>query len=122
MIGHAPRSGSITPPTKLIPAITPMTTRKPVPLSERCGVNSAENSAGSAFGASGALLSLIGQLYRQDGAQDDPEAKKEIAEIRQAETLVGGGGRRGVPPLQEGEPGADDGTQIDQSLHAPGRG
>ena len=47
------------PAMKLSPAIRPMTTRKPVLLSERCGVSSAENSAGSASGGLRALLSLM---------------------------------------------------------------
>src|SRR5689334_17612802 len=121
MIGHAPSNKNITPPTKLSPAMTLMTTRKPVAFSDRCGVNSAENSVGSgARGASGALLSLMRRLYRLHGAQDDPIGEKEIAEP-QAETLVSGRSRGGVPPSQEGEPSADDGTQFDQSVHAAGR-
>src|SRR3954447_14959768 len=122
MIGQAPRARNSTPPAKLIPAITPITTRKPVPLSERCGVSSAENSAGSVCGASGALLSLMRRLYRHDGPQDDPGTEKEIAEIRQAEALERGRSRGGVPPLQEGEPGAHHGTQLPQSVYAAGRG
>src|ERR1051325_5591858 len=111
-----------TPPAKLSPAISPITTRKPVLPSERCGVNSAENSVGSAgCGASGALLSLMRRLYRHDGAQDDPGGEKEIAETRQAEAMVPGGSRGSVPPVQEGEPRADHGTQFDQSLHVAGR-
>src|SRR3954447_14337900 len=99
MIGQAPRARNSTPPAKLIPAITPMTTRKPVPLSERCGVSSAENNVGSAGReASGALLSCISRLYRQHGAQDDPGGEKEIAEIRQAEAVVHGRGRGSVSP------------------------
>src|SRR4029079_3123140 len=123
MIGHAPIARNSTPPTKLIPAITPITTRKPVPLSDRCGVTSAENSVGSpALGASGALLSLMRRLYRLDGAQDDPGTEKEIAEIRQAEAMVSGRSRGGIPPFQEGEPCADHGTPVGQSLHPAGRG
>src|SRR3954468_2804023 len=102
--GHAPIARNSTPPAKLIPAITPMTTRKPVPLNERCGVSSAENSVGSAAsGPAGALLSSMSRLYRHDGAQDDPNAQKEIAEIRQAEAVVHGRGRGSVSPFQEGK-------------------
>src|SRR3954447_20692807 len=122
MIGHAPKSKNITPPAKLIPAMTPMTASKPVPLSERCGVNSAENRAGSLCGASGALLSLIGRLYRVDGAQDDPVTEKEIAEIRQAEAVVRSRSRGGVPPFQEGQTRADHRTQLDQPLYVVDRG
>src|SRR4051794_16161125 len=97
--GHAPIARNSAPPTKLIPAITPMTTRKPVLLNERCGVSSAENNVGSAGReASGALLSSISRLYRQDGAQDDPGGQKEIAGIRQAEAVVHGRGRGSVSP------------------------
>src|SRR3954469_17178781 len=121
--GHAPMARNSTPATKLIPAITPMTTRKPVLLNERWGVSSAENSVGSATsGASGALLSSISRLYRHHGAQGDPGGQKEIAKIRQAEAVVHGRGRGSVSPLQEGEPGTDHGTQLDQPLHAAGRG
>src|SRR5437868_3776541 len=88
--GQAPAMKNTTPPTKLIPAISPMTTKKPVPLSERCGVSSAENSGGSAAStaprAISALLSLMQSLYRLHGAQDDPQADKENGQkARQAE-------------------------------------
>src|SRR5690242_8667951 len=123
MIGHAPSRRNMTPPAKLRPAIIPITMRKPFPFSERCGVSSAENNVGSpARGASGALLSLIGQLYRDDGTQDDPGCQKEIAESRQAEAVVTRRSRGGLPPLQKGEPRADHGTQRDQSVYAPRRG
>ena len=98
-----------------------MTTRKPVLLSDRCGVSSAENSAGSGCGALRSLLSLIARLYRLHGAQDDPGTEKEIAEARQAEALDRGRSRGSLSSFQEGEPRADHGTQLDQSLHPAGR-
>ena len=56
------------PAMKLSPAIRPMTTRKPVLLSERCGVSSAENSGGSALrgleGVALAHLSIIPASWR----------------------------------------------------------
>src|SRR4051812_20756774 len=97
-----------TPPMKLMPATRPITTKNPTLLSDRCGVSSAEKSAGSGeAGAVGALLSLIAALYRLDGTQDDPQSCKDNAsetqEVRQAQAMEPGRSGRGVPPLQEGE-------------------
>src|SRR5437762_9123813 len=95
-----------TPPTKLMPAISPITTKKPALLSERCGVSSAEKSMGSGLaGAVGALLSLISALYRLDGTQDDPPenqdcGKENRQEVRKTQALDAGRGRGGVPPVQ----------------------
>src|SRR4051794_41070555 len=109
-----------TPPTKLMPAIRPITMKKPALLSERCGVSSAEKSVGSASsGAVGALLSLMQSLYRLHGAQDDPQAGKEnggeTEEVRQAQAMDRCRNRRGVPPLQKGEPRAQDRACAHQS-------
>src|SRR5687768_1062508 len=46
-----------------MPAITAISTRKPMPGSDRCGVSSAENSVGSAGTAAWALLSLMRLHY-----------------------------------------------------------
>src|SRR5947207_9285234 len=107
MTGQAPTKKNTTPPTKLMPAIRPITTKNPTLLSERCGVSSAEKSMGSGLAAAvGALLSLMRPLYRLDGTQDDPQESQEIrqAEGWSTEAMDAGRGRGGVPPLQKGEP------------------
>src|ERR1044071_7958333 len=102
-----------------------ISTTEPALPSERCGVSSAQNSVGSASGAVWALLSVMrSSLYRRHGPQDDPPSRKEASresKAREAQAVDRRGGRGGVPPLQEGEPGADHGTSVGQSLHAAGR-
>src|SRR4051794_37361137 len=111
---------------KLMPATRPITTKNPTLLSDRCGVSSAEKSAGSgAAGAVEALLSFIAALYRLDGKQDDPQGCKdgagETQKIRQAKAMDPGRSGRGVPPLQKGKSRAQDRACAHQPVHAAGR-
>src|SRR5215510_8097353 len=57
--GQAPIIKNTMPAMKLITHTKPISTRKPVRLSERCGVNSAENNSGCGTSGSNALLLAV---------------------------------------------------------------
>src|SRR5829696_5904364 len=61
--GQAPISQNATPATKLTAPMKIISTRKPVRLSERCGVTRAENSVGWSSGGSKSLPAVIAYQY-----------------------------------------------------------
>jgi len=63
--GQAPINRNAIPATKLTALKNSITSRKPVRLSERCGVNSAENNSGSGGSGSKSLPAVIGCQYIQ---------------------------------------------------------
>src|ERR1700722_8709622 len=60
--GHAPISRNATPAAKLTTLTKAITTRKPVRLSERCGVSRAENNSASPLGSK-SLPAVIAYQY-----------------------------------------------------------
>src|SRR6266852_4703303 len=77
--GHAPSNRNAVPATKLMPPTAAMTIRNPARLRERCGVTTAEKSAGSAGwnSAVGPLRDVIEVHYRSNmGRRANPTATK----------------------------------------------
>src|SRR6201747_3216697 len=61
--GQAPISQNARPAAKLTTLRNPISTRKPVRFSERCGVSSAENNFGSACSGSKSLPAVMTCQY-----------------------------------------------------------
>src|SRR5262249_48321406 len=62
--GHAPARRNVVPSARLAPPATSINTKKPLRVSERCGVSTAEKIAGSRVGSlSGAIELTIPELW-----------------------------------------------------------
>ena len=76
--GQAPIIRNTMPAAKLIAQTKPISTRKPVRLSERCGVSSAENNSGCGASCSNALLpAVMACQYTRDHGQNHPQGEIE---------------------------------------------
>ena len=71
--GQAPIIRNTMPAAKLTPPTVTIRMRKPVALSERCGVNTAENSVGSPARSLSSVMA--DSVYEDDGPQDDPQER-----------------------------------------------
>src|ERR1700754_909694 len=83
--GHAPISRNTGPAAKLNAQINPISTIKPVRLSERCGVSSAENSSGCGCGSKSLpavmtcqYIRIMAKIIRKVPPKSKPGAPKRI--------------------------------------------
>src|SRR5213083_719461 len=98
------------PATKLTTPINVISTKKPVRLSERCGVTRAENSVGWSSAGSKSLPAVIAYQYIPI-----------MAKISKAKTLDTSRGPRGVQPVSQSQSGAEGRARASQPLYAAGR-
>src|ERR1700761_9577019 len=80
--GQAPMIRKATPAAKLIAVRNAITSMKPVRLSERCGVNSAENSTGSGASGSKPLPAVMTYQYIPSMAKIIRAQRAKKAQVR----------------------------------------
>src|ERR1700761_6722400 len=80
--GHAPIIRNATPAAKLTRLRNDISTTKPVRLSERCGVSSAENSTGSGASGSKPLPAVMTYQYIPSMAKIIRAQRAKKAQVR----------------------------------------